>query len=150
MEKLQHKIVSLYNEYMEFQKLLQDKNKEFLAKKEDMPNLLKEGLNENLESMLIHIYSDMVLYNQDLQFLFMILMTNIITYVELSKDPLSEEIKQFYDSHKQWYPKRAFAIEKEQLVEAEKGSLEVKRKEFLESDYYKSILKQGNLLSDKE
>ena len=150
MEKVLHKIERLYDEYLEFQSLLQGKNKEFLSKKEEIPDLLKEGLNETLEKILVHLYSDMVMYNADLQYLFMIIMTNINTYVEEVQDPLPERIKTFYETHKQYYPKRTFAIEKGEIIEAETGLLDKKRKEFLECDYYKSILQQGNLLAKPE
>ena len=48
----------------------------------------------------------------------------------------------FYSSMKNWAPKRIFMIEKGDLVETETGLLEEERAKFLESDFFKEILKK--------
>ena len=43
---------------------------------------------------------------------------------------------------KTWSPKKVFVLEKGELVETEVGVLDKARKDFLESDFFKSMLEQ--------
>lgn len=143
MEDLKNKIAELYSEYQEFEKIVKEKNKSISEKGSSVQDLVKDKSAEELEDVLLHIYVDTILYNKDLQILFFKLITNIETYIEFSKQPLSEDILDFYNNMKTWSPKRAFMIEKENLVEAETGTLDKARKEFLESDFFKNLLQQA-------
>lgn len=142
MENLKNKIVELYSEYQIFEKIVKEKNKQISEKGTSIQELLKDKSPEEMESVLLHIYVDTILYNKDLQILFFRLITNIETYIEFSKEDLPTEILEFYNNMKTWSPKRVFMIEKEDLVETETGTLEKARKEFLESDFFKGLLQQ--------
>jgi hypothetical protein len=142
MDKLKVKIENQYSEYLEFEKIVDSKNKAISKKESTIKDSLKDKSIEEMESILLHVYVDTILYNKDLQILFFKLLTNIETYLEFSKEPLSEEIISFYNNMKNWAPKRIFMVEKEELVETEEGTLETARKEFLESDFFKGLLNQ--------
>lgn len=142
MENLKNKIVELYSEYQIFEKIVKEKNKQISEKGTSIQELLKDKSPEEMESVLLHIYVDTILYNKDLQILFFRLITNVETYIEFSKEDLPTEILEFYNNMKTWSPKRVFMIEKEDLVETETGTLEKARKEFLESDFFKGLLQQ--------
>lgn len=142
MDRLKQKIETLYSEYSEFEKIVDLKNKAISKKEHTVKDSLKDKTIEETESILMHIYVDTILYNKDLQILFFKLITNIETYIEFSKEPLSEEILNFYNSMKSWAPKRVFMVEKGELVETEEGTLEIARKEFVESDFFKGLINQ--------
>lgn len=142
MENLRNKIVELYSEYKEFEKIVKEKNKQISDKGNSIKDLVKDKSPEELENVLLHVYVDTILYNKDLQILFFKLITNIETYIEFSNEDLPSEISEFYNEMKTWSPKRVFMIEKDDLVETETGTLEKARKEFLESDFFKGLLQQ--------
>lgn len=142
MKQLQEKIESLYKEYKEFDEIVKSKNKAITEKQMPLKDIIKDKSFEEMQDILMHIYVDAILYNKDLQILFFRLITNIETYLEFSKEPLSEEITSFYNDMKTWSPKRVFVIEKGDLIETESGNLEKARKEFLESDFFKGMLEQ--------
>lgn len=142
MENLKDKIVELYSEYKDFEKIVKEKNKQISDKGNSIKDLVKDKSPEELENVLLHVYVDTILYNKDLQILFFKLITNIETYMEFSKEDLPSEISEFYNQMKTWSPKRVFMIEKDDLVETETGTLEKARKEFLESDFFKGLLQQ--------
>ena len=143
MENLKNKILGLFNEYQEFEKIVKEKNKAISEKGGNLQELLKGKSPEELEQILIHVYVDTILYNKDLQILFFKLITNIETYIEFSKEDLPQEVLDFYTNMKNWAPKRVFVIEKDDLVETEVGTLENARKEFIESEFFKSIIEQS-------
>jgi hypothetical protein len=143
MENLRNKIVKLFNEYEEVEKIVKDKNKAISDRGTSIQDLIKDTSSEELENMLVHIYVDTILYNKDLQILFFKLITNIETYIEFSKEDLPKEVLEFYNNMKTWSPKRAFVVEKGDLVETETGVLENARKEFMESEFFKGLLQQA-------
>lgn len=142
MENLKNKVVEIYSEYKDFEKIVQEKNKSISEKGTTIEDITKGKTPEELEDVLIHVYVDTILYNKDLQILFFKLITNIETYLEFSNEDLPEEILDFYKNMKNWAPKRVFVIEKNELVETEVGTLDKARKDFLESDFFKGILQQ--------
>ena len=95
MEKLKEKIEILYNDYTSFEKVVKEKNKIVTEKQKSIKELLDGKSTEDIEEVLVHIYVDTILYNKDLQMLFFKLVTNIETYLEFSKEPLSEEVIEF-------------------------------------------------------
>jgi hypothetical protein len=143
MENLKNKIVKLFNEYEEAEKIVKSKNKAISDKGTSIQDLIKDSSSDELEDMLLHVYVDTILYNKDLQILFFKLITNIETYIEFSKEDLPKEVLEFYNSMKAWAPKRVFTIEKGDLIETEIGVLENARKEFMESDFFKGLLAQA-------
>jgi DNA-directed RNA polymerase delta subunit len=143
MEQLKNKIEILYNDYTNFEKVVKEKNKVITEKQNSIKELLDGKSAEDIEDVLVHIYVDTILYNKDLQMLFFKLVTNIETYLEFSKEPLSEEVIEFYNSMKTWIPKKVFVLEKGDLVETEVGTLDKARKEFMESDFFKGLLQQA-------
>ncbi len=143
MEQLKTKIEILYNDYTSFEKAVKEKNRIITEKQNSIKELLDGKSPEDMENVLVHIYVDTILYNKDLQILFFKLITNIETYLEFSKEPLSEEIIEFYNSMKTWSPKRVFVLEKGDLVETEPGTLDKARKEFMESDFFKGLVQQA-------
>lgn len=142
MENLKNKIVSLYDEYQEFDKIVKEKNKLISEKNTSIQELIKGKSIEEMEHLLTHVYVDTILYNKDLQILFFKLITTIETYLEFSKESLPDNILEFYSNMKTWSPKRVFMIEKGDLVETETGTLDKARKEFLESDFFKNMLEK--------
>jgi hypothetical protein len=144
MKQLEEKIISLYNEYKEFDEVVKEKNKTITEKKTSVKDIIKDKNLDEVKDVLLHIYVDAILYNKDLQIMFFRLITNIETYLEFSKEPLNEEITSFYKEMKNWSPKKVFILEKGDLVETEVGVLEKSRKDFIESDLFKGILEQIN------
>lgn len=142
MKQLEEKIISLYNEYKEFDKVVKEKNEEVTSKKTSVKDIIKDKSLEEVKDVLLYIYVDAILCNKDLQIMFFRLVTNIETYLEFSKEPLNEEITNFYNEMKTWAPKKVFVLEKGELVETEVGVLDKARKEFLESDFFKGMLEQ--------
>lgn len=142
MKQLEEKIEALYKEYKEFDSIVREKNSAITNKQTSIKDIIQGKSFEEMQDVLMHIYVDAILYNKDLQILFFRLITNIESYLEFSKEPLSEEITNFYNEMKTWSPKRIFVLEKGDLVETEPGSLEKARKEFLESDFFKGMLEQ--------
>jgi hypothetical protein len=142
MKQLEGKIISLYNEYKEFDAVVKEKNKEITQKKGSVKDIIKDKSLEEVKDVLLHIYVDAILYNKDLQIMFFRLVTNIETYLDFSKEPLNEEITNFYNEMKTWSPKKVFVLEKGELTETEVGVLDKSRKEFLESDFFKGMLEQ--------
>jgi hypothetical protein len=142
MKQLEEKIIGLYNEYKEFDAVVKEKNKEITQKKTSVKDIVKDKSTDEVKDVLLHIYVDAILYNKDLQIMFFRLVTNIETYLEFSKEPLNEEITNFYNEMKTWSPKKVFVLEKGELVETEVGVLDKARKDFLESDFFKGMLEQ--------
>lgn len=142
MENLKNKIIELYSEYQGFEKFVKEKNRQISEKGMTIQDLVKDKPIGEVENILLHVYVDTILYNKDLQILFFKLITNIEIYIEFSKEELPTEILEFYNNSKAWSPKRVFVLEKGDLIEAEIGTLEKARKEFLESDFFKGIIKQ--------
>lgn len=142
MKQLEEKIISLYNEYKEFDTVVKEKNEEVTKKKTSVKDIIKDKPLEEVKDVLLYIYVDAILSNKDLQIMFFRLVTNIETYLEFSKEPLNEEITNFYNEMKTWAPKKVFVLEKGELVETEVGVLDKARKEFLESDFFKGMLEQ--------
>lgn len=142
MKQLEEKIIALYNEYKEFDAVVKEKNKEITQKKTSVKDIVKDKSADEVKDVLLHIYVDAILYNKDLQIMFFRLVTNIETYLEFSKEPLNEEITNFYNEMKTWSPKKVFVLEKGELVETEVGVLDKARKDFLESDFFKGMLEQ--------
>jgi hypothetical protein len=142
MKQLEEKIITLYNEYKEFDAVVKEKNKEITQKKTSVKDIVKDKSVDEVKDVLLHIYVDAILYNKDLQIMFFRLVTNIETYLEFSKEPLNEEITNFYNEMKTWSPKKVFVLEKGDLVETEVGVLDKARKDFLESDFFKGMLEQ--------
>lgn len=143
MEQLKNKIEILYNDYISFEKVVKEKNRIVTEKQSSIKDLLEGKSAEDMENVLVHIYVDTILYNKDLQILYFKFITNIETYLEFCKEPLSEEIIEFYNTMKNWYPKRIFVLEKGDLVETEPGTLEKAREEFMESDFFKGLVQQA-------
>lgn len=142
MKQLEGKIISLYNEYKEFDEVAKEKNKAITEKKTSVKDIIKDKNVDEVRDVLLHIYVDAILYNKDLQIMFFRLITNIETYLEFSKEPLNEEITTFYKEMKSWSPKKIFVLEKGELVETEVGVLDKARKDFVESDFFKGMLEQ--------
>jgi hypothetical protein len=142
MKQLEEKIISLYNEYKEFDTVVKEKNEEVTKKKTSVNEIIKDKPLDEIKDVLLYIYVDAILSNKDLQIMFFRLVTNIETYLEFSKEPLNEEITNFYNEMKTWVPKKVFVLEKGELVETEVGVLDKARKEFLESDFFKGMLEQ--------
>lgn len=142
MKQLEEKIIALYSDYLEFDKVVKEKNKVISEKQTSIKELVKDKTVEELENILSHVYVDTILYNKDLQILFFKLITNIETYLEFSKETLNKDIMEFYNSMKNWSPKRVFMLEKGELVETEPGTLNKARAEFMESDFFKSLSEQ--------
>lgn len=142
MKQLEEKIINLYNEYKEFDEVVKEKNKKITNKSTSIKDVIKDKSLDEVKDVLLHIYVDAILYNKDLQIMFFRLITNIETYLEFSKEPLNEEISNFYNEMKTWSPKKVFVLEKGELVETEVGVLDKARKDFLESDFFKSMLEQ--------
>lgn len=140
MEALKQKVITLYTEYKEFESIVKVKNEELIKDKANLKDVVSGKSEDELQKILVHVYVDTILYNKDLQLMFLKLINSIETYIEFSSDSLPEEILKFYSDMKNWAPKRIFMIEKGELVETETGILEEERTKFLESDFFKDLL----------
>lgn len=140
MEAIKTKVMSLYSEYKEFESVVNKKNQELTNNKANLKEVIQGKNVEELQDVLVHVYVDTILYNKDLQLLFLRLFNAIELYNEFSQDALPEEILKFYSELKTWAPKRVFVVEKEDLVETESGILEDERAKFLESDFFKDLI----------
>jgi hypothetical protein len=142
MEAIKEKIVSLYVEYKEFDSIVKAKNEKLAKTENNLKDIVSGKSVEELQQILVHVYVDTILYNKDLQLMFLKLVNAIELYKEFSKEDLPEDISTFYSEMKNWAPKRVFAVEKNDLVETETGLLEEERTKFLESDFFKSLLER--------
>lgn len=140
MEAIKTKVISLYSEYKEFESVVKKKNEELTENKANLKEVIQGKQIEELQEVLVHVYVDTILYNKDLQILFLKLINAIEMYNEFSKESLPEEILKFYSDMKTWAPKRVFVVEKGALVETESGLLEEERAKFLESDFFKDLV----------
>lgn len=142
MESIKQKVVDLYTEYKEFESIVKVKNENLAKDKDNLKDVVSGKDVEELQKVLVHVYVDTILYNKDLQLMFLKLINSIELYQEFFSDSLPEDVVTFYSSMKNWAPKRIFMIEKGDLVETETGLLEEERAKFLESDFFKEILKK--------
>jgi hypothetical protein len=142
MESIKQKVVDLYTEYKEFESIVKAKNENLAKDKDNLKDVVSGKDIEELQKVLVHVYVDTILYNKDLQLMFLKLINSIELYQEFFSDSLPEDIVTFYSSMKNWAPKRIFMIEKGDLVETETGLLDEERAKFLESDFFKEILKK--------
>jgi hypothetical protein len=142
MENLTSKAISLYAEYKEFETIVKKKNSDIANKSDNLKDLVVGKTPEELQDILTHVYVDTILYNKDLQIMFFKLITTVEMCIEFSKVELPEEVMNFYNEMKSWAPKKVFMIEKGDIVESEKGNLDSARKEFIESDFFKELLKK--------
>lgn len=142
MESIKQKVIDLYTEYKEFESIVKGKNEALAKDKDNLKDVVSGKDIEELQKVLMHVYVDTILYNKDLQLMFLKLINTIEIYQEFFNDSLPEDLLSFYSAMKNWSPKRIFMIEKGELVETETGLLEEERAKFLESDFFKEILKK--------
>lgn len=140
--QFKEKVEDFYKEYSEVNKIVQEKNKIISDKQGDLKKTLEGKSIEELQNVLTHTYVDTLLYNKELQFLFVKAVNAIEIYKSIVEEPLSETVEEFYKTMKQWMPKRMFAVEKEELVEVEVGLLDQERKNFLEGEFFQKIISQ--------
>lgn len=140
-EQLYDKIIELHNYYVTFKKLIAQQQAKITQEKD---NILK-GDNipspEELESLYTAYYVDLVSFGTDLQLIYGRLGFYIDLYIELTQGELTEDVKTFYKEYKRNFPKQAFIVKDDKIVEGEEGMLEQKRKEFLASDFFKELSK---------
>lgn len=139
MEKFKEKVIKLYSEYSEFEKIITAKNEQLLDNKKNIAEIVKGKSLEEMEEILLQLYSDIILYKAHSKTVFVEVMLSIETYLELGGGELPEEITKFYNAMKQFVPKRLFAIEKGEVVETEVGLLEEQRKLLLEGEYFQAL-----------
>lgn len=142
MELIKQKVIDLYTEYKEFESIVKTKNEDLAKDKSNLKDVVAGKDIDELQKVLVHVYVDTILYNKDLQLMFLKLVNSIEDYQEFFSESLPEEIVKFYSDMKSWSPKRVFMIEKGNLVETETGLLEEERAKFLDSDFFKEILKK--------
>jgi len=142
MKQLKSKIAELYSEFKQFEEIVKLKNEEVVKLKGNVKALISDKDPETFKDVLLNAYVDTILYNKDLQVLYLKLINAIEIYIEFSTESLPEEIEKFYNDMKDWAPKRDFKIEKEDLVEVEPGKLAKAREDFLKGDFYQGLLKQ--------
>ena len=142
MELVKEKVVSLYVEYKEFESIVKLKNEKLAKDKSNLKDIVSGKGTEELQQILVHVYVDTILYNKDLQLMFLKLINTIELYKEFFTEDLPEEVTVFYTDMKNWAPKRVFVVEKNDLVETETGLLEEERAKFLDSDLFKELLKK--------
>lgn len=137
-------ITDLFNLHKEFKTLVDKKQKHIVKSKEDLLSLTDTPSPEELENLYTNYYVDLMLFNADLQLISAKLGYYIELYIKLSFKGLPEDILEFYNNHLKVFPKQNFVIKNENLEEREEGLLEEKRKNFLNSDFYKSLQKIVN------
>jgi hypothetical protein len=142
MENILDKILKLHSEYLEFDDIVKQKNDKIKDKGNTVKDLISNKSLEEIEDVLLHMYVDTLLFNKDLQLLFIKLINTIELYMELSGKDLPGDIQEFHSSMKEWVPKRVFMVEKGELVETEEGITNTARQEFLNSDFFKGIVEK--------
>lgn len=142
MELIKQKVVDLYVEYKEFEKIVKEKNESLSKDKDNLKDIISGKDIDEVQKILVHVYVDTILYNKDLQLMFLKLINSIESYQEFFSESLPEEVIKFYSDMKNWAPKRVFMLEKGNLVETETGLLEEERAKFLASDFFNEILKK--------
>ncbi len=141
-QQFKEQVEHIFKEYAEINSIVQEKNKLIANKQGDLKKSLEGKSIDELQTVLTHTYVDTLLYNKELQFLFVKVVNAIEMYKSLVSEPLADEIEEFYKSMRQWMPKRMFTVEKDELVEVEKGLLDKERKNFLEGEFFQRILSQ--------
>lgn len=137
--QLKQRILDLYGEYREFEKIVKQKNEEIFKNKSSLRESLEGKSEAELKSILTHVYADSILYNKDLQQLYFKLVNNIEVFLELVSYELPEEVLELHKESKIIVPKRSFKVEKGELVETEVGQLDKAREEFLQGEYFKQM-----------
>lgn len=141
-DKLKEQVELNFKAYFDVNKIVVEKNKLIQNKQTDLKTSLEGKSLEDMQDILVYTYVDTILYNKELQFLFVKAINTIEIFKQVSDEKLSDEIENFYKEMKQWMPKRMFAVEKDDLVEVETGILEKERKAFLEGDFFQRILEK--------
>lgn len=129
----------LYKDFKEIDEIVKLKNSLVQNSRKNLKELLDGKTPEEAEDALTYIYVDSILYNSNLQTVFVRLMHYIELFKTVTQDSLNEEIEQFYKDMKQWMPKSIFKAVGGELVEVETGMLDKSRKAFLESEELKYL-----------
>lgn len=147
-DQIKTKILNNYNNYLELEKILKDKQENLKSKQEDIRKELENSKDENQMQKIIEFHQDKYInFNflvNDSQITFVRLFNLIDLFKELGYEDLPEEVAHFYESQKSFSPREVFIIKNGELLERETGLLEKARKNFLESDYFKSLMKNSN------
>lgn len=140
-EQLLEKIQELFPFYTNYYEIFLQKQKELsqlkkkLEAREDIPD------PEEVEELVVGNNVDMILFTQDLQFIYTRLVYYMDLYIEIFQEDLPSEMQELYKTYKAFYPKINFIMKDGNLVEKEEGTLEAKRQEFLNSETYKQLTK---------
>lgn len=144
-------IKNLIKDFKATNKIVEEENKKAKEDIKKLDELYSKNDMDSISNILVNSRVENMFKNRFNQMLF----TKILYFVELSKlqgEDLDEEVKEFYDNNKGFMPNPVFAVEEGEMVEAEEGFLEKKKKEFLEGDEFKrmkSLLEQQSELFKK-
>lgn len=140
-EQFLEKIQELFPFYTDYYAIFLQKQKELEGMKQKLESREDIPTPEELEDYALGNNIDMVLFTQDLQFIYTRLVYYMDLYIELFQEELPLEMQDLYKTYKAFYPKINFIMREGNLVEKEEGTLEAKRQEFLNSDTYKQLIK---------
>lgn len=101
---------------------------------------------KDIDDRILNEKVDFVYKNMELSFLFSELMFKI-SFLRRFSTGLTEKVDDFYKKHSEQTFKRNFILEDGKIKEAVKGTMEVKRKEFIESPFFKNIKEQLKISS---
>lgn len=125
---LKEKVISLYNDYINFDTILKETNKELQSKEKIFEKVVKgENIEENAEE-LMNFYKDNILKNSQLRMNFENLMFLISVYAETETD-LPEDIVKFYNDYLPYKAKIMFQVEKGEISPTDLEVLEAQRKQ---------------------
>lgn len=146
-EFLKEKIELNYKNYCDLEKIIEQKKIDLRETKERFSKELEDGVkNDDVSKVEERIkyyqdfYIDYTLLVNEHKIIFNKLFFTIEFYKELNYDGLSEEIVEFYEKNRMFAPREIFVIKDGNVSEREEGLLEKERKNFLESDFYKTII----------
>lgn len=138
MESLiRENIVSQLKDFLSLREITKAKDEEIKKHKKNFSSTL--NLQESVEEFS-NLVADFTIMSRDSQLIFMKLFNTIELYNILGFDTLTEEVIEFYNKNKEFFPKTIFILDSGEVREREEGSLKIERDKFLKSDYLKNLI----------
>lgn len=134
---LRDKIVNLHKDFLDFNIVIEGKNKEIQDYKKDFSKSL--NVEDSVE-IFSNLVADFTLLSRDTQIIFTELFSMIKLYNDLNFETLPNNIIEFYNNNLKFLPKKLFVSKDGGIVEKEEGTLKAERERFLKSDYLKSLI----------
>lgn len=138
-EILRNKILLNFKNFSDLEEIIEEKKNDLQKEKEE----LKSGKVDNLEekvNFFQDFYVNYTLLVNDSRVIFTRLFFMIDLYKEMNYNDLPENVVEFYNKNRIFVPKETFFIKNGKVAEIEEGSLQKERENFLNSDFFKTLL----------